>query len=410
MCVSVEAWAQIPTDNILDGVIIRFRDAANTWRGTLSGAAQYLFWSLVTIDLVWNGIEILLKRSSFDDVKADIVRRVLVISFYLGLLQYAGTWTTAIVDSFRQIGQNASTAVSGVASGINPSDIFDSGLSIALRVMDSASVLSVSESILVGFTSLIILVCYAFVAAFMLIALIEMYVALSAGSIILGFGGSRITADYVNKYFTYVVSVGMKLFSLQLLVGIAQAFVLDWYQNFQNKNSQAFVLIGVAIVFAVLVITIPSKIQGLVTGANLQGGSPQNLVSVGAQIAGASKGGFLQTAGAAFAAYEGAKHANTHDTNAAKVAGFAKNMAMGGIADIGARFAGVPGSDRGVAGARIASRLRADRLKKSAETQRTDPAADNPPQTRDTIRPAQQPRINDNKPKQSDSTDTGKKE
>ena len=50
-------------------------------------------------------------------------------------------------------------------------------------------------------------------------ALVESYVVVGAGFIFLGFGGSRWTAPYVERYIALAVAVGVKLMVLYMLIG-----------------------------------------------------------------------------------------------------------------------------------------------------------------------------------------------
>ena len=59
-------------------------------------------------------------------------------------------------------------------------------------------------------------------------ALVESYVVVGAGFIFLGFGGSRWTAPYVERYIALAVAVGVKIMVLYLLIGGGITISAGW--------------------------------------------------------------------------------------------------------------------------------------------------------------------------------------
>ena len=69
-------------------------------------------------------------------------------------------------------------------------------------------------------TVVIVAGSFAFIAGQLLITLIESYIAVYGGIILLGFGGSRWTSDMASSYMKYAVAVGMKLMLCYLVIGL----------------------------------------------------------------------------------------------------------------------------------------------------------------------------------------------
>ena len=69
------------------------------------------------------------------------------------------------------------------------------------------------------FCAVVIFIAYLAIAIQFVVAMVESYLVIGAGVIFLGFGGSRWTAAYVERYIAYAVSVGMKILVLYLLGG-----------------------------------------------------------------------------------------------------------------------------------------------------------------------------------------------
>ena len=85
----------------------------------------------------------------------------------------------------------------------------------------------------------------------------------------MGFGGSRFTKDYAVRTMTYAVSVGAKLFVLQLLIALGQQIFQTLSQSFEAKTTDIFVVVGSAIVMLALVKIVPEMIQALINGASV---------------------------------------------------------------------------------------------------------------------------------------------
>ena len=369
---STTTFADVP-QNVLDGIVIMYRDATEGWRTVLTDAATHLFWLLAAIDFSWMAISLALRKADLSEIVAELIRRVMIVGFFIALIQNSGSWPHAIVESFRQAAGTANSAIAG-GDGISPSNIFNMGLKMAVSLADQVTFSNPAESLARIITGLVIIISFALVAAFLLVALIEMYVALSASTIILGFGGSRWTSEYASKYMSYVVSVGVKLFAMQLLVGIGENFVVQAYSAYQATHAQNLVFVGVAMVLLILVKTIPDTLQGLITGSAINTGAGQLLTAATAAATGKFVDSVAGSAGGAMAVSEAAMLARSEGSSFAMTPVSAiKNLAGAALGEVGAKLAGNPNTLAGTVGGRMAARMREDRLSKM-----TDQSADKP--------------------------------
>src|SRR4029077_18509488 len=62
----------------------------------------------------------------------------------------------------------------------------------------------------------------------LVVTLVESYLVVGAGFIFLGFGGSRWTAPYVERYISLAVSTGVKVMVLYLLLGAGLTLTNGW--------------------------------------------------------------------------------------------------------------------------------------------------------------------------------------
>src|SRR6202011_6063043 len=97
-----------------------------------------------------------------------------------------------------------------------------------------------------------VVIAFAIIAGQLLITLIESYIVIGAGVFMLGFTGSRWTLVFGEKYVGYAVSVGIKLFMLELIVGLGYALGQQWSALFGNGIAppETYVeVVGAALIF-----------------------------------------------------------------------------------------------------------------------------------------------------------------
>jgi type IV secretion system protein TrbL len=195
--------------------------ATRDWQTTVFEAARSLFWILASIEIGLAAVWLALAAASLDTWFAELVRRILFIGFFALLLEQGPEFARAVVDSLFQIG-----ATQGSAS---PAEVFDAGIRVASVLSENASfgvfednALAIASVIAMG----VVVICFSLVAAIFVAVMVEMYVGLLAGMIMLGLGGSSFTKDFSLRYLIYAFSVGMKLMALVMIARIGSEVLL----------------------------------------------------------------------------------------------------------------------------------------------------------------------------------------
>jgi type IV secretion system protein TrbL len=249
------------------GLLELIRNNSNQWSSRLQSFAQTLFWSLAAIDIVLIFGPLVLRNADTGEILGELARFVLIIGFFASLLLFSVTWSEAVVNSFRQAGATAA----GVGMQLTPGDMFSLGVELAYTVSD-VNTLNPGVAVAVAASALIILLCYAFIAAFMALTLVESYIVINASVLFMGFGGSKFTREYAVSLMRYALSVGAKLFVLTLIVGLVMQSARDWQAAYQHDNTSMWTMVGLAVVCAALSKTIPDLIQSLINGVSSGGG------------------------------------------------------------------------------------------------------------------------------------------
>lgn len=313
------AFGQVPESGTVQGILDLFQNHAAAWVPTLRNFALRLFWVLASIEFIWTSMVLALEGAELKQFVAELVRRVLFIGVFYAILLHGDDWARAIIDSFRQAA-GAAEGGAGGNIGLSPDAVFSMGLRLAWNLGSGMSWWQPGSSAGLAISAIVIMICFALMAAFLALALVEMYIVINAGIILLGFGGSRWTSDYAMKFLTYAVAVGAKLFVMELIVGLCESVVLQWETNFaaNQDNSQVLALIGISIVILALIKIIPDIIQGVITGVSFHASA--GLIGAAGSVAAGTLGVMTGAAAGAGVALKGATGAGMAVQEAAKLA------------------------------------------------------------------------------------------
>ncbi|WP_455274548.1 P-type conjugative transfer protein TrbL [Rhizobium herbae] len=269
--------------------------AAKGWENTVMDAAKSLFWILATIEIGIAAVWLAIQAASLDSWFAELVRRIMFIGFFAFVLAQGPSFAKAVVDSLFQLGADGGTA--------SPADVFNAGLAVATKMSEKVQFGLFEDNALAisaAFAMVVTVIAFSLVAAIFVSVMVEMYIGLLAGMIMLGLGGSSYTKDFAVRYLVYAFSVGMKLMALvmisrigsEVLIGLAnQPDVGDQFQT-------ALAIAGIAVVVFVIAMYVPNIMQGVVQGASVSGG--MEAIRHGGQAASFAAGvGFLAAGGAA---------------------------------------------------------------------------------------------------------------
>ncbi|WP_245478004.1 P-type conjugative transfer protein TrbL, partial [Mesorhizobium sp. M5C.F.Cr.IN.023.01.1.1] len=198
------AIAQTADGQVLSTLQSQVATAAQGWETTVMQAARSLFWILAGIEVGIAAIWLALQAASLDAWFAELVRRIMFVGFFVFVLEQGPDFAKAVVNSLFEIGAGGGSA--------SPANIFNAGLQVA-SVMSEKVQFGLFEdnalAIAAVFAMVIVVISFSLVAAIFVAVMVEMYVGLLAGMIMLGLGGSSFTKDFAVRYLVYAFSVGM---------------------------------------------------------------------------------------------------------------------------------------------------------------------------------------------------------
>jgi type IV secretion system protein TrbL len=284
--------------NGLDTIATQFYTAGLNYSTAIQPYALKLFFALFLLDIIVTWIQYVaegqLDPSYF---LGRMLKHVMGGGFIYVMIVNAFPWMTAVISSFSTIG----AAISGLPT-LSPQSVLQLGGQMASTIFDTpanASLMSNFEiAIVQSVCGFFVLFAFTITAAMLLFTLVEAYLVVGGGIILLGFGGSRFTASAAEGYFPFIIRVGVRLLFFYLVLGVGVLLANQWNTALTtacNPVSATVPLItsyyvppssivttvcsgslsaatmldyaGLAIVFAIMTIGIPHTVSSLVGGS-----------------------------------------------------------------------------------------------------------------------------------------------
>ena len=265
-----------------------FQQMRGQWFAAVQGPAQTLFGLLAVIEFAWSAAVLALERTDLQSWTAGLLRKLMWIGAFYALLVFGPQWIPAIVDSFTQLGQQAS----GLGP-LQPGDVFQRGLDIGGALLGGASeagfLMNIGTALAMVFAAILSFIAFCFISIQLVAALVESYIVVAAAFVFLGFGGSRWSAPYVEKYIALTVGVGVKIMILYLLIGVGMALSANWVAAAKAVATSptpamgALDIMGESLIFLALCWFVPKIVAGVLGGSPAFTGG--EIVAVSAPIA-----------------------------------------------------------------------------------------------------------------------------
>ena len=212
----------------LNSVAIQFYNAGLKYSSAIQPYALKLFFALLLIDIIVTWVQYSaegqLDPSYF---LGRMIKHILSGGFIYLMIVNAFPWMNAVTTSFSDVG----AAVSGLPN-LSPQSVLQLGGKMAQTIFDapaSSSVMSNLEmAIIQSISGFVVLLAFTITAIALLFTLVESYIAIGGGVILLGFGGSRFTASAAEGYFPFVIRVGVRLLFFYLILGVGVQLATQW--------------------------------------------------------------------------------------------------------------------------------------------------------------------------------------
>ncbi len=265
----------------IDSLVGEFESKANDWLGPILRIATTVFWSLAIMEFILCFGKLAIQGTDFAEVTIELFRRILILSFGWWLI--SNPWVFwHVISGFLD---SAALAMGKSADyRFNAEQVMIEGRVLVEQIFNQTKELGwfqISESLMLVLTALIILWGLGVAAGQMLMVMCEMYIVISQGLIMLGLYSLEMTREYPMKLFGSLIGTGMKLFSLQLIIGLGFSLILSWVELGATDVGSYMVMAGAAIAFKEIAVKVPDYMSSLFSG------SPGSGISAGGAVAAA---------------------------------------------------------------------------------------------------------------------------
>ena len=252
----------IDGSGIFNDVENKFLTQPKTWAGALTNSATWLFFTLGAISLVWTGISLVLRKGDIADFFSEFIRFILFFGFFLWLLRNGIQMGTDLINSFTQLGSQASGA-----GAVSPSGLVQVAFDLWNQSSPSIQSLKWAEKLGAILMLTVTTVFVALIAINFLLLKITAWLYLYAGIFVLGFGGSRWTSDIAIGYFKQLLNISLQLMTMILMIGISKNIITDLVGQIEKMALFDFVVILlVSITLFILSNKVPSMVGSVVGG------------------------------------------------------------------------------------------------------------------------------------------------
>lgn len=263
------------TSAILNNTLDTIKSSTSGWAAQLTSAAMALFGILAAIEIAVLGITLVMKGAEMQETIAEVVKKIFWFGLILALIQNGTTWFGTIMQSMSQIGSSLALSGTAVAGGaLGPSAIIDSGLDAGAKITTAAGKLpwdAFGATVGLYLAAGIIIVSSFVAAAFIFVALAESIIVMGAVTLIVAFGATRFTSDFVGKTFSYAMSISIKIFFIYAVSGLATVMIDNATSTILNSDKVSMLsglaVAGLAVLATILVMQIPSIASSALSGA-----------------------------------------------------------------------------------------------------------------------------------------------
>ena len=209
-------------------IATRFYTAGTNYSAAIQPYAVKLFVALLLIDILVTWIQFTAEgQLDAAHFLGRLIKHILSGGFVYLMIVNAFSWMNAVLKSFSAIG----ASVTGLPA-LNPQSVLKIGINTANIIFNSpgnASMMTNFEQAIVqSIAAFIVLLAFVVTAAMLLLTLIESYLVVGGGVILLGLGANRFTAPAAEGYFGYVIRVGVRLLFFYLVLAIGVQMASEW--------------------------------------------------------------------------------------------------------------------------------------------------------------------------------------
>ena len=294
----------------LGSIMDKYQAAATLFGSNITAVALKLCYTLFAIDLAWTVLGRLLKGSDIVEIGTTLIMRVMWVGLVVWVINNPSV-PLAFVNGFIQLGKTGANT-----SAISLGDVFWQGIDLVNMMMtkfsDNATVAGVPvpagvaamanpfAAILIGIALIVIVVCYAMLAAQFAVAWVQLWFYLAVYPIVLAFGAMKWTKDIAMKVITTPLVYGVRFMAIYFIMAVGTTLAQDFGSEIGNLSLTNLTPIWTILAGSVLLFMLTLKVPTL--AADLLGGTASLSAGDGVGAGLVAGGAVAAVAGGAYAA------------------------------------------------------------------------------------------------------------
>lgn len=242
----------------------------NSWADVLQGYSMNLFIILAGIALIVNIILIILESGGGIDINkimSFVIKFSFVTGFFFFLLENGLDFANNIIDYFIKIGNDSLGY--GTDDKGSVENILNSIYSIWNAATTTFDKWEIAEYIASVFLAVFIIIILAIILGNYLVEVASSFILIYSGYIILAFGATQWTREWVINYFKAVLGIGLKLLTLMFLIGITLEFLKLQISMFKNgfHITNGITILITLFIMQMIMNKVPDAVAALVSSA-----------------------------------------------------------------------------------------------------------------------------------------------
>ncbi len=242
----------------------------NSWADVLQGYSMNLFIILAGIALIVNIILIILESGGGIDINkimSFVIKFSFVTGFFFFLLENGLDFANNIIDYFIKIGNDSLGYGTDDKGAVE--NVLNSIYSIWNAATKELSGWSIAEYIASVFLAVFIIIILAIILGNYLVEVASSFILIYSGYIILAFGATQWTREWVINYFKAILGIGLKLLTIIFLIGITLEFLELQISMFKNgfHITNGITILITLFIMQMIMNKVPDAVAALVSSA-----------------------------------------------------------------------------------------------------------------------------------------------
>ena len=281
---------------VLDDFLNKFKTQVDAGFGLIQGDVSGVLATLVVISIAITAV--LWAIDENQNVLASLIRKVLLVGFFVWLVTQWHSLSTTVVNGFAALGLKAGGGGMSVSTfTTSPSQIVMAGINVISGLMQYVKKIApgpieffahIDVVAMAIIAAIGILIAFVILAVEIVVTIIEFHIVTLVAFVVVPFGVLSQSAFMSEKAIGYVVSIGIKLMALAIVVSLGTTIFDNYTVSSDPGIGEDVGLLLAAVLMVMLALKVPAIAGALISGGPQlnAGGAVMGAAGLAAGVAG----------------------------------------------------------------------------------------------------------------------------